>query len=89
MLAIIGLALFFCLFNVLMVEFISNNIVVLCDIGMWLGINYIFDRIEQRSETAKKEKIETESAPAHRAAMSSMQTMSKSNMKIGKTIVEG
>lgn len=48
MLALLGLVLFFSLFNILMVEIISNNIVILCDIGLWLGFNYVFDRVEQR-----------------------------------------
>ncbi|NGM64074.1 MraY family glycosyltransferase [Sphingobacterium sp. SGR-19] len=58
MLSILGLVLFFCLFNILMVELISNNIVILCDIGLWLGFNYVFDRAEQRN--IKKQKIETQ-----------------------------
>src|SRR5690606_1133523 len=35
MLSILGLVLFFCLFNILMVELISNNIVIACDLLLW------------------------------------------------------
>ncbi|RZF61667.1 MraY family glycosyltransferase [Sphingobacterium corticibacterium] len=48
MLALLGLVLFFSLFNIVMVGLISNNIVILCDAGLWLGIHYLFDKIEQR-----------------------------------------
>lgn len=48
MLTILGLVLFFFLFNALMVELISNNIVILCDVGLWLSIHYAFDKIEQK-----------------------------------------
>lgn len=47
MLAILGLTLFFCVFNVCMVELISNNLVILCNVGLWLGFHYAFERIEQ------------------------------------------
>jgi len=48
MLSILGLVLFFCLFNILMVELISNNIVIACDLLLWVGLHYAFERIEQR-----------------------------------------
>lgn len=51
MLSILGLVLFFFLFNILMVELISNNIVILCDVGLWLGVHWLFEKIEQRHIT--------------------------------------
>lgn len=48
MLFILGLVLFFSLFNILMVELMSNNIVILCDLVLWLGIHYLFYKMERR-----------------------------------------
>lgn len=45
MLTILLLAFIFCLFNVLAVQLISNNIVILCDIGLWGLFHYVFDRL--------------------------------------------
>ncbi|WP_243403272.1 MraY family glycosyltransferase [Sphingobacterium haloxyli] len=49
MVSILGLVLFFSVFNMLMVELISNNIVILCDGGVWLGMHWVFEKIEQRN----------------------------------------
>lgn len=43
------LAVGFCIFNIIAVEFISNNIVIACDILLWIGFHYIFNRMEKRS----------------------------------------
>lgn len=48
MLTILGLVLFFSVFNILMVELISNNIVILCDVALWLGMHGVFERMEKR-----------------------------------------
>lgn len=48
MLAILCLALFFCIFNIVMVEIISNNVVVLCDVLLWIIFHYIFDRVFEK-----------------------------------------
>ncbi|MBD1432228.1 undecaprenyl/decaprenyl-phosphate alpha-N-acetylglucosaminyl 1-phosphate transferase [Sphingobacterium sp. DN00404] len=48
MLSILGLVLFFSAFNILMVEMISNNIVILCDVALWLGMHGVFERMEKR-----------------------------------------
>jgi len=48
MLSILSLVSFFSVFNIVMVEIISNNIVILCDVVLWLGFHYVFERIEQR-----------------------------------------
>ena len=48
MLFILGLVLFFSLFNIIFVEFISNNIVVVCDIILWFGFHYILEKMEQK-----------------------------------------
>lgn len=61
MLTILLLAFVFCLFNVLAVQSISNNIVVLCDIGLWVLFHYVFDRLAQpkpqEGNTAENEVI--------------------------------
>ncbi|AJW64730.1 putative undecaprenyl-phosphate N-acetylglucosaminyl 1-phosphate transferase [Elizabethkingia miricola] len=48
MMAILSLALFFCIFNIVMVELISNNVVVFCDVLLWVVFHYIFDRVFER-----------------------------------------
>ncbi|MDV3955415.1 undecaprenyl-phosphate alpha-N-acetylglucosaminyl 1-phosphate transferase [Elizabethkingia anophelis] len=48
MLAILSLALFFCVFNIVMVEIISNNVVVVCDVLLWIVFHYIFNKIFER-----------------------------------------
>lgn len=57
MLSILGLVLLFCVFNIVFVELISNNLVIICDVGIWLGIHWLFEKIEQRY--LKKEKAST------------------------------
>ena len=44
MLVILGMALLFCLINGVAVHFISNNIVVLADIVLWIFFQYAFDK---------------------------------------------
>ncbi|MGJ1196377.1 MraY family glycosyltransferase [Sphingobacterium spiritivorum] len=44
MLVILGMALLFCLINGVAVHFISNNIVVLADIVLWMFFQYAFDK---------------------------------------------
>lgn len=59
MVSILGLALFFCIFNIVMVEIISNNVVVVCDILLWISFHYIFDKVFARKmKTHKQKKIE-------------------------------
>lgn len=41
-----------------MVEIISNNIVVLCDILLWVIFHYIFDKLFERKMKEYKKKIE-------------------------------
>ncbi|MEH7890044.1 undecaprenyl-phosphate alpha-N-acetylglucosaminyl 1-phosphate transferase [Elizabethkingia meningoseptica] len=48
MLAILGLALFFCIFNIVMVELISNNVVVVCDVLLWILFHSIFNRVFEK-----------------------------------------
>ena len=43
MLSIIGLTLFFCVFNMVLVQWISNNLVILCDAILWFGLHWYFD----------------------------------------------
>lgn len=65
MLSILGLVLFFSLFNIFMVELMSNNIVFLCDVILWFGFHYVFERIEKRSisltPSQKREDLNTSS----------------------------
>lgn len=48
MLTIILLVLFFCLFNFITVNFLDNNIVILCDLCIWVGFSYTLDVLEKR-----------------------------------------
>lgn len=52
MLSIIGFAAFFCVFNVAAVQVISNNIVLLFDLGIWFGGHYILNRRLKAREVA-------------------------------------
>ncbi|NAW51325.1 undecaprenyl/decaprenyl-phosphate alpha-N-acetylglucosaminyl 1-phosphate transferase [Elizabethkingia argentiflava] len=54
MLSIFCLALFFCVFNIVMVELISNNVVIICDVLLWIIFHYIFNiRVAARRERIK------------------------------------
>lgn len=53
MLSILGLVAFFCLFNVILMPLISNNIVILCDMILWVGFHVIFDRIQSVNKENK------------------------------------
>lgn len=48
MMVIIGLSIFFSLFNLVMVQYISNNIVIILDIIMWLLLTAIFNYLVKR-----------------------------------------
>lgn len=48
MLAILSLALFFCIFNIVMVELINNNVVVVCDVLLWILFHSIFNRVFEK-----------------------------------------
>lgn len=43
MMSIIGLSLFFCAFNIIMVQFISNNVVILMDLILWFVFTLTFN----------------------------------------------
>lgn len=60
MLSIVGLSLFFCLFNVIMVQYISNNVVVLLDLLLWISFTLIFNFVvkQKKVKLAKKEIVE-------------------------------
>ncbi|WP_149526095.1 MraY family glycosyltransferase [Sphingobacterium hotanense] len=53
MIFIICLALFFSVFNIVMVEYISNNVVIVLDILLWIGFHVLFNRLERRKVIAK------------------------------------
>ncbi|UIR56015.1 undecaprenyl/decaprenyl-phosphate alpha-N-acetylglucosaminyl 1-phosphate transferase [Sphingobacterium sp. SRCM116780] len=53
MLSILGLVLFFCIFNVIMVEYISNNVVLFLDGVLWITFHYFFNMIERRNLNKK------------------------------------
>mgnify|MGYP006146070501 FL=1 len=50
---LIALALFFSVFNIVMVEYISNNVVILLDIVLWIGFHLLFNRLERRKVIEK------------------------------------
>ena len=60
MLSIVGLSLFFCLFNVIMVQYISNNVVVFLDLLLWISFTLIFNFVvkQKKVKLAKKEIVE-------------------------------
>lgn len=51
MLSIIGLALFFSVFNIVSVQFISNNIVLVLDVILWGSFHYCLRRAERRRDS--------------------------------------
>ena len=57
MLTIVGLSLFFCLFNIFMVQYISNNIVVALDLVLWiiftLAFNYAVNKKKAKQVESK------------------------------------
>ena len=48
MLSIIGLSLFFSIFNLITVQYISNNIVILLDLLIWILLTVIFNYLVKR-----------------------------------------
>ncbi len=63
MMSIIGLSLFFCAFNIIMVQFISNNVVVILDFALWFSFtlifNYFVNKRNAKISTAEIEVIES------------------------------
>ena len=55
MVNIILIALFFCVFNTLSVQFISNNIVLALDLVLWVMFNYFLTRAEKSRKAALSE----------------------------------
>lgn len=53
MIAILLLALSFCLFNIYMVQFVNNNLIMVFDTALWVVFHWIFDRLEKRKFIAK------------------------------------
>ncbi|MHC8949270.1 MraY family glycosyltransferase [Sphingobacterium hungaricum] len=49
MISILLLALSFCVFNMIMVQLINNNIVVLMDVILWILFHYVFNAIERKN----------------------------------------
>jgi len=47
MVNIILIALFFCIFNTLSVQYISNNIVLMLDLFFWLALDFFLTRAEK------------------------------------------
>lgn len=48
MLSIIALVVTFFLLNMILVGLINNNLVIICDVVLWLTVHYLFRRIESR-----------------------------------------
>lgn len=58
MIGILALATFFCIFNLTLVQYISNNIVVLCDILLWIGFIVAWNAIELRKKRARAKNLQ-------------------------------
>lgn len=59
MMSIIGLSLFFCAFNIIMVQFISNNVVVILDFALWFSFTLIFNYfVNKRNAKISSSEIE-------------------------------
>ncbi|TDS13774.1 MraY family glycosyltransferase [Sphingobacterium paludis] len=58
MISILLLALFFCLFNFFAVQYISNNVVVLCDVLLWVAFLLTWNMIEYRKKRVRAQKIQ-------------------------------
>ncbi|MGV6943838.1 MraY family glycosyltransferase [Sphingobacterium kyonggiense] len=67
MLSIVGLSLFFCLFNVFMVQYISNNVVVLLDLLLWISFTLIFNFVvkQKKVKLAKRDFAEVPNKTAN------------------------
>lgn len=50
---ILLMTLLFCLFNILAVQYVSNNLVVLIDLLFWGGFHYLFNLLEKRQLIAR------------------------------------
>ena len=53
MICILAMALSFSIVNIILASVINNNILLLADITIWIGLNLWFDKIRDR----KKKKI--------------------------------
>ena len=60
MLAVLALVLFYCVFNVLLVQVLSNNLVLVADVLLWIGFHYSFDLCFIRSRSLHGEADVTE-----------------------------
>ncbi|WP_336837852.1 MraY family glycosyltransferase [Sphingobacterium siyangense] len=49
LLSILALSLFFCFFNIVTVQYISNNIVIFLDVVLWAAFLYIFNQVERKN----------------------------------------
>jgi len=53
LLFILLMTLLFCLFNMVAVRYVSNNLVVLVDLLFWAGFHYLFNVLEKRQLIAR------------------------------------
>lgn len=60
MMLILLMAFLFGLFNIVMVEFISNNVVLFLDIVLWISFHACFDKYEKAIERKKAMALENE-----------------------------
>ena len=60
MLSIVGLSLFFCLFNVIMVQYISNNVVILLDLVLWISFTLVFNFVVKQKKVKQAKRDFTE-----------------------------
>jgi len=59
MLSILGLSLFFCIVNIVGVQFISNNIVLLLDVILWGAITMVFNYIMNKKNKKRTKAVAT------------------------------
>ncbi|MFZ4863884.1 MraY family glycosyltransferase [Sphingobacterium sp. Mn56C] len=59
MLSILGLSLFFCIVNIVGVQFISNNIVLLLDVILWGVITMVFNYIMNKKNKKRTKAVAT------------------------------
>ena len=66
MIYIVGIAIFFSLFNIILVQFISNNIVLALDALIWIGFHYGIHQVEL-SRNLKQSRLRKQTAKLSRS----------------------
>lgn len=53
MMSIIGLSLFFCIFNIVLVQYISNNILLVLNVIVWIFLTMLFNTLVKNKQRSK------------------------------------